>query len=142
MIEKIKYPLQEKEKDIFRKRLEEVLSRTDGKQVIILLDNDKISDYYQNVCGECLMSQIEHSAREYAQQTNNILINFGEREENKTEETISRWIGILRGKASNYEHKARRNGEIVSSPDIDDICNEMEAFIGGLKAQNNHSNQQ
>mgnify|MGYP001178264237 CR=1 FL=1 len=142
MIGKIKYPLQEKEKDIFRKRLEEVLSRTDGKQVIILVDNDRISDYYQNVCGECLMSQIEHSARDYAKKTNNVLINFNERKKNEKEEILSRWIEILRGKASEYEHKARKNGEIVSSPDIDDICNEMEAFMEGFKAQNNPSNKQ
>jgi len=44
------------------------------------------------------------------------------------QELKTRWIGILRQKA-NYEHNARKNGEIVSSPDIDDICNEIEAFF-------------
>ena len=59
--------------------------------------------------------------------------------ENKTIETINRWIYILRSKASEYEHKARGRGEIVSVPSIDDICNEMKAFIGGYEAQNNPS---
>lgn len=72
----IKYPLSEKEKDYFRKRLEEVLSQKDGIQVIILWDKNRISDYYQNICGECLIKKIEDSAREYAKQTNNKLIRF------------------------------------------------------------------
>lgn len=47
------------------------------------------------------------------------------------EELKRRWVGILRGKAE-YEHNARKNGEIVTSPSIDDICNEIEAFFTGL----------
>jgi hypothetical protein len=45
----------------------------------------------------------------------------------------SRWVRILRGKASEYEHKARKNGEVVSSPSLDSICNEIEAFFIGLE---------
>ncbi len=45
----------------------------------------------------------------------------------------NRWIHILRGKASDYEHEARKRGETVLSPSIDNICNEMEAFFAGLK---------
>jgi len=47
------------------------------------------------------------------------------------QELKNRWIEILRRKAS-YEHTSRKNGEIVASPSIDDICNEMEAFFTGL----------
>ena len=48
------------------------------------------------------------------------------------ENTINRWIGTLRYKASVYEHVARKKGEEVTSPSLDDICNEMEAFLEGL----------
>lgn len=48
------------------------------------------------------------------------------------QELKDRWISLLRMKAK-YEHNARANGEIVSSPDIDDICNEIEAFFAGLQ---------
>lgn len=47
------------------------------------------------------------------------------------EELKSRWVELLRGKAE-YEHNARKNGEVVYSPDIDDICNEIESFFTGL----------
>ena len=47
------------------------------------------------------------------------------------QELKTRWIGILRQKAK-YEHNARKNGEVVCDPDIDDICNEIEAFFTGL----------
>ena len=47
-------------------------------------------------------------------------------------ELHERWNAILRGKASQYEHTARKNGEIVSSPSLDDICNEIDAFFAGL----------
>lgn len=47
------------------------------------------------------------------------------------QELKNRWVGILRSKAE-YEHFARKNGEVVTSPDIDDICNEIEAFFTGL----------
>jgi hypothetical protein len=49
------------------------------------------------------------------------------------EELKKRWNYLLRDKASQYEHKARKNGEVVTSPSIDDICNEMEAFFTGLE---------
>jgi hypothetical protein len=52
-------------------------------------------------------------------------------EEYKTKELASRWIGILRKKAE-YEHNARKNGEIVCEPDIDSICNEMIAYFTGI----------
>jgi hypothetical protein len=47
------------------------------------------------------------------------------------EELKNRWISLLRMKAS-YEHNARKDGEVVASPSIDDICNEIEAFFVGL----------
>ena len=47
-------------------------------------------------------------------------------------ELEKRWIGLLRMKASEYEHSARKAGEVVSAPSIDDICNEMQAFFVGL----------
>lgn len=47
------------------------------------------------------------------------------------EELKERWVSLLRMKAE-YEHQARKNGEVVSSPSIDDICNEIEAFFTGL----------
>ena len=45
---------------------------------------------------------------------------------------FARWDGVLRGKASDYEHKARANGQEVTQPSIDGICNEMTAFLAGL----------
>ena len=47
-------------------------------------------------------------------------------------ELKDRWVGLLRGKASEYEHTARKNGEVVVEPSIDDICNEIEAFFTGF----------
>ena len=44
---------------------------------------------------------------------------------------IIRWESVLRYKASMYEHEARKNGEEVASPSLDDICNEMTAFLAG-----------
>ena len=52
-------------------------------------------------------------------------------EEYKTKELANRWISLLRMKAE-YEHTARKNGEVVTSPDIDDICNEMMAYFTGV----------
>ena len=51
---------------------------------------------------------------------------------NELQELKARWIRILREKASEYEHTTRKNGEGVSSPDLDDLANEMEAFFTGL----------
>lgn len=48
-------------------------------------------------------------------------------------ELKERWIQILRQKASQYEHLARKNGETVTSPSLDDLANEMEAFFTGLE---------
>lgn len=48
------------------------------------------------------------------------------------EELKNRWVGLLRQKASIYEHAARKRGETVPGPSLDDICNEMEAFFTGL----------
>ena len=53
--------------------------------------------------------------------------------EKNLEELKNRWIGLLRSKASEYEHEARKNGEVVTEPSIDGICNEMEAFFTGLQ---------
>ena len=47
------------------------------------------------------------------------------------EELKDRWVKLLRYKAA-YEHEERKKGKVVSSPSIDDICNEMEAFFTGL----------
>ena len=44
---------------------------------------------------------------------------------------FTRWKGILRAKAEQYEHPARKSGKEVFSPSIDDVCNEMDAFIAG-----------
>ena len=48
------------------------------------------------------------------------------------EELKNRWVTILRQKAK-YEHEKRKAGEVVCSPSIDDLCNEMEAFFTGLE---------
>ena len=49
-------------------------------------------------------------------------------------ELKNRWIAVLRLKAVEYEHPARAKAEAVSEPDLDTICNEMEAFFTGLIA--------
>jgi len=54
------------------------------------------------------------------------------KEEYKTKELADRWIGLLRMKAHEYEHTDRKNGEVVSRPSIDDICNEMTAYFIGI----------
>ncbi len=46
------------------------------------------------------------------------------------EELKNRWVKLLRQKAK-YEHDDRKNGEVVTNPSIDDICNEIEAFFAG-----------
>ena len=71
---KIKYPLDESFKQVMRDRLEEVLARTDGHQVIILWDKDKLTDYYQNTCTACLIDGIKVSARDYAKASGGKLI--------------------------------------------------------------------
>jgi hypothetical protein len=50
----------------------------------------------------------------------------------KLEEIANRLDHLLRAKASEYEHAARKRGETVTSPSIDDICNEMVAPFTGL----------
>lgn len=70
----IEYPLDESEKEVMRNRLNEVLDRTDGLQVIILWDKDRISDYYQNICIEHLIKEIESSAKEFKKLTKGLLI--------------------------------------------------------------------
>jgi len=55
--------------------------------------------------------------------------------ENQNQELKNRWVSLLRRKAE-YEHNARKNGEQVTEPSIDDICNEMEAFFTGLDNNN------
>lgn len=49
-----------------------------------------------------------------------------------TEDLKNRWVELLRQKAHTYEHPARKRGEVVCGPDIDDICNEIEAFFTGF----------
>jgi len=71
---KIKYPLEEDEKQRFRDRLEEVLNRKDGSQVIILWDKDRLTDYYQNICMKHLLKHIKESAKEYKEITKGQLL--------------------------------------------------------------------
>lgn len=47
-------------------------------------------------------------------------------------ELKERWISTLRMKAKEYEHPARKNGEIVTELSLDSLANEMEAFFVGL----------
>lgn len=54
-------------------------------------------------------------------------------ESNDLEELRHRWEGMLRSKASEYEHKARMNGETVCNPSLDDLANEINAFFVGLR---------
>ena len=75
---KIEYKLDEKEKDKMRARLEEIMNKKEGTQCIILMDENKVSDYYQNACGPCLLSKIEYSMRHYSAASNNILVAFPE----------------------------------------------------------------
>lgn len=53
--------------------------------------------------------------------------------QSRVEDVFSRWISSLRYKAGEYEHKRRRAGEDVTYPSLDDICNEMEAYLAGVK---------
>lgn len=48
----------------------------------------------------------------------------------------NRWINILRAKAHQYEHRERKDGKTVISPDIDDICNEMIAYFTAINNKN------
>lgn len=66
-MEKIKYPLNEEEKQQIRDRLEQVLSQKDGVQVIILWDKNILTDYYQNICIEHFLEEIKESAKEYSE---------------------------------------------------------------------------
>jgi len=52
---------------------------------------------------------------------------------------IDRWIGILRAKAGTYESPERLKGGEPASPDLHDICNEMEAYLAGLGENPVHS---
>ena len=52
---------------------------------------------------------------------------------NQLQELQNRWNGILRQKASQYEHTDRKNGKDVTGPSLDDIANEMNAFFTGLQ---------
>lgn len=49
---------------------------------------------------------------------------------NNRVEMLRRWQRIIRQKAT-YDHDARAKGKIVTQPDLDEIANEMEAFIAG-----------
>jgi len=65
---KIKYPLSPDKVKKFHDRLDEVLSRKEGQQVIILWDDDRLTDYYQNTCVKSVVKEIEKSAKEYSEQ--------------------------------------------------------------------------
>lgn len=71
--------------------------------------------YFKRISGECSLWKraVNHKMKD-------------------VEVLINRWTGILRHKASEYEHKARKEGKLVSEPDIDTICNEIKAFYCGL----------
>jgi len=47
------------------------------------------------------------------------------------QELKERWTKTLRQKVT-YKHDERKNGITVFYPDIDDICDEMEASFTGL----------
>ena len=80
---KIKYLLDEEEKIKLRERLDEVLEQKGGLQVIILWDKNKLTDYYQNICGEHLLEKIEKSSRNYSEQSNNKLVTYSKPEKEK-----------------------------------------------------------
>ena len=46
-------------------------------------------------------------------------------------EIFERWISVMRFKATEYEHKARANGEQVTAPSLDELCWEMRAYMTG-----------
>lgn len=50
------------------------------------------------------------------------------------EEMFQRWKASLRYKAGVYEHESRKRGEDVVYPSLDDICNEMNAFMAGWRS--------
>jgi len=75
---KIKYPLNEIEKQQIRNRLEEILNKKDGEQAIILIDEKKLTDYYQNICGERMIKNITKYAKDFAKITGNKLIHFND----------------------------------------------------------------
>jgi len=54
---------------------------------------------------------------------------------NKLNEQFDRWINNIRAKASEYEHKARKNSQVVVEPNLDAICNEMIAFKNGFNSK-------
>lgn len=61
---------------------------------------------------------------------------YGMVEDSKLMTLCRRWSGLLRHKASEYEHKARGEGEIVTSPSLDALASEIEAFLIGLESGN------
>jgi len=50
-------------------------------------------------------------------------------------EIFSRWTQTLRAKAKEYEHFERKQGITITQPDIDSICNEMDAFLTGYNSK-------
>lgn len=48
------------------------------------------------------------------------------------EDLKNRWIRILKSKAKEYEHNKGDGERDVLMPDLDDICNEIEAFFAGM----------
>ena len=49
------------------------------------------------------------------------------------DESFERWVGILRFKASEFEHKQPVLDR--TRPTLDEICNEMHAFQNGFKSK-------
>lgn len=55
---------------------------------------------------------------------------------NNLEELRIRWEQALRFKAQQYEHPARKSGEVVTSLDLDTLANEINAFFTALQLLN------
>ena len=84
---KIKYPLNEDEKQSIRDRLNEVLEQEDGEQVIILWDKKKLTDYYQNTCVPRLISGILNNANDHIKRFGEGLISLTENDDEEVEIT-------------------------------------------------------
>ena len=71
----IRYPLQEDEFKRFHDRLDEVLRAKSGCQVIILMDDSRLTNYYQNICVPELIMRVRDSSEEYARLYPSLMLN-------------------------------------------------------------------
>ena len=62
-------------KQKLRDRLEEILNKKTGTQIIILADENKMTDFYQNTCVPHVVKRVTEAAKNYAKLTCNELIN-------------------------------------------------------------------